>query len=77
MPTGRLWCYPQNRPPKKFAPKGTCWERDFYEYELNGKKTNNRYENRLARIENEAATKLPLILSRSQFGVRDTTVWAA
>jgi hypothetical protein len=40
---GRLWCCRQNRPVKKFAPKGTCWERDFYEFELNGKKTNNIY----------------------------------
>lgn len=74
---GGLWCYRQNRPPKKFAPKGTCWERDFYEFELNGKKTNNRYENWLGRIENDAATKLPLLLSRSQLGVHDATVWAA
>jgi hypothetical protein len=35
---GKLWCYRPGRPVKKFAPKGTCWERDFYEYELNGKK---------------------------------------
>jgi len=74
---GRLWCYRPNRPPKKFAPKGTCWERDFYEYELNGKKTNNKYENWLGRIENDAATRLSLVLDRSQIGVYDATVWAA
>lgn len=73
---GKLWCYRAGWPPKKFAPRGTCWERDFYEYELNGKKTNNRYENWLGRIENDAAPRLQLLLSRSPIGQWDATVWA-
>jgi len=74
---GRLWCYRQNMPPRRVAPKGTCWGFDFYEYEFNGKKTNNRYENWLGRIENDAAVRLQPLVSRSPFGQWDATVWAS
>jgi hypothetical protein len=73
---GKLWCFRRHMPVKKFAPKGTCWERDFYEFELNGKRTDNKYENWLGRIENDAATRMQLLLDRGPFGQHDATIWA-
>jgi hypothetical protein len=76
--SGDLWRYMQDRPVKRSRPKGECWELDFYEYELNGKKTNNKYENWLGRIENDAAAILQSLLNHSQLlGQRNATIWAA
>lgn len=74
---GEIWRYSQGMPVKRSRPKGECWETDFYEYELNGKKTNNRYENWLGRIENEAAVKLQILLNHNRLGQRDKFAWAS
>lgn len=73
---GDLWCYKQNLPVRRSRPKGECWQRDFYECELNGKKTNNKCENWLGRIENDAATRLQTLLGRSPLGQWDAAIWA-
>ena len=75
--SGQVWCYKQNRPVKRSRPKGECWERDFYEFEVNGRKTNNEYENWLGRIENDAAARLRILLGHSRLGQWDATVWAS
>jgi len=74
---GEIWRYKQHRPVKPSRPKGECWETDFYEYEWNGKKTNNKYENWLARIENDASLKLQIFLKDKQLSGLDATVWAS
>jgi hypothetical protein len=73
---GEIWRYKQGRPVKPSRPKGECWETDFYEYELNGRKTDNKYETWLGRVENDAAAKLQILLNHEQLGQRDSTVWA-
>ena len=41
---GWLWRYKRNEPPTQRRPKSECWERDFYEYDVNGHRTDNRCE---------------------------------
>jgi Protein of unknown function (DUF4238) len=65
-----------NKPVKKSRPKGECWEPDFYEYEVNGKTTNNQYEKWLSRIENDAAKRIGMLLSNRPLGQWDVTIWA-
>lgn len=74
---GWFWRYRQNEPPKRCRPKGECWERDFYEYDVNGKRTHNRYERWLNRIENDAAPILDVLLNQRQLNQREMTVWGS
>jgi Protein of unknown function (DUF4238) len=74
---GEIWRYKRDMPVRRSRPKGECWETDFYEYELNGKKTNNKYEHWLSRIENEAAVKLQILLNHNQLGQWDALAWAS
>ena len=74
---GDVWRYKQYEPVKRSRPKGECWELDFYEYELNGKKTANEYENWLGRIENDGATKLQRLIAGDQLDLLGATVWAS
>lgn len=73
---GMLRCYRQNRRVRKSWPKGTCWEHDFYEYELNGKKTYNKYEIWLGCIENDAAETLQALLNHRPLEQREAAIWA-
>lgn len=74
---GNLWCYSRNMNAVQRKPKSVCWEIDFYEYELHGYATGNKYERWLGKIENDAATKCQEILRGAQLGRRDAAVWAA
>jgi len=74
---GWLWCYKQNEPTRKRRPKSECWERDFYEYEIKGKRTKNRYEQWLGRIENDAAALLDDVLQRRQLAPPQMVIWAS
>ena len=73
---GTLWCYKRDMPVKKSCPKGECWARDFYEYEVNGKRTENRYERWLAGIEDAAAPVHEALINRQPLSHRETLVWA-
>jgi hypothetical protein len=74
---GWIWCYKKNKPAKRSRPKGECWVRDFYEYDVNGKRTENRYERWLSTIENNAAPILEALVSRRQLGQREIAAWAS
>jgi len=74
---GVLWVYKQNLPTKESRAKGECWERDFYEYSVKGRCTSNRYENWLARIENDAAPIVEKLISLEPLGTSDAAVWAS
>src|SRR5579862_465237 len=63
---GKLWVYEKNKPIRRSTAENECVERDFYEYELNGRKTNNRYEDWLGRIEADATTMLRAVMARQQ-----------
>jgi hypothetical protein len=73
---GELWRYKANFPVKRSRPKSECRELDFYEYELNGKKTDNKYEALLGRIENDAAALGQNLLNRRSLGQREAAIWA-
>jgi hypothetical protein len=73
---GWLFVYGRNREVRKSRPMNECLERDFYEYEISGRKTGNVYENWLGRIEGEAKGVLPLILGRQQLNRNQATIWS-
>ncbi len=74
---GVLWVYTKGKAVRPSVPASECWERDFYEYELNGRKTDNKYEDWLARVESDAAKILPLLIGRQPLGQRDAVIWSA
>lgn len=61
-----LWVFSKDKPPRRSTPEKECLEHDFYEFELNGRKTSNRYENWLAQIEGDASAVLRLLIDRRQ-----------
>lgn len=75
-PSGVLWVYGRGASARVSRPESECWERDFYEYEFNGRKTNNKYENWLAEVEGEANRVLPLVASRQRLSIEDSVRWA-
>jgi Protein of unknown function (DUF4238) len=73
---GALWVYTKNKPVRPSTPTNECCERDFYEYELNGRKTNNKYENWLAAVEGDAQKILQLLMGRQPLGQWDAVIWS-
>lgn len=65
-PASTLWVYSKDKPARASTPDNECLERDFYEYEFNGRKTSNKYENWLGRIESDASAVLRLLADRQQ-----------
>lgn len=74
---GELFCYMRDKPVKKSRPKSECWESDFYEFEFDGKKSNNDYERWLGQIENNAAPQLPILLSGTRLDRKGCSDWAS
>lgn len=74
--SGRLWSYRRNGVPKALTPKSVCWERDFYEYDVNGYATRNQYEHWLGRIESDAAAMSDSLINRRQIQQKEAAVWA-
>ena len=74
---GILWVYAKEKRVRESIPESECWERDFYEYELNGRSTNNKYEDWLATIEANASKVLPILTSRQQVNQQNALVWSA
>jgi hypothetical protein len=76
-PASTLWVYSKDKLARPSTPDNECLERDFYEYELNGRKTSNKYENWLGRIESDASAVLRLLADRQQqLAQRDAVIWA-
>ena len=73
---GALWCYKRHKPVKRSCPKGECWARDFYECDVNGTKTENKYERWLAEIEDAAAPVHKALINRQALSQRGRMVWA-
>ena len=74
---GVLWVYTKDKRVRESIPESECWERDFYEYEFNGRSTNNKYEDWLATIEANASKVLPKLTSRQQVNQQNAVVWSA
>lgn len=73
---GVLCVYEKGKHVRKSIPENECRERDFYEYELNGRKTQNKYENWLAEVEGEANKIVPQIIKRENLAPPDCIKWA-
>jgi hypothetical protein len=74
---GVLWVYGKEKQVRESVPDSECWERDFYEYELNGRSTNNKYEDWLAVVERSACKVLPNLISRQSISLQDAIMWSA
>lgn len=74
---GKLWVFERGRSPRRSRPEAECTERDFYEYELNGQKTDNAYEKWLSRLEADAVKILPLVLERRRMHPREAAIFAS
>ncbi len=75
-PTGKLWVYEKGKPARPSTPINECVEKDFYEYALNGRETNNKYEDWLGRIESDASEVIRALIGRQQLTAREATIWA-
>jgi hypothetical protein len=73
---GVLQVYEKNKPVRGSIPENECRERDFYEYELDGRKTNNKFENWLEGVETEAGKILPSVANRQVLIGQDCVNWA-
>lgn len=71
-----LWVYSKGKPARPSIAENECCERDFYEYELNGRPTENQYEEWLARIESDASTVSRMIVARQQLSQCNAEIWA-
>jgi hypothetical protein len=74
---GRLWVFEKGKPPRQSRPEVECAERDFYEYELDGVHTDNKYEEWLGGIESDAKSVLHLILNSQPLRPSDRVVFAS
>jgi hypothetical protein len=75
-PGGVLWVYAKGKPPRPSKAENECVERDFFEFELRGKNTNNSYERWLSQIEGNGGKLLDIIKQRHQINDHDATMWA-
>lgn len=75
-PSGVLWVYAKGKPPRASIPENECIERDFYEYQLDGRATNNQYEDWLARVEADASAILQRLVDRANLQQWEAVIWA-
>jgi hypothetical protein len=75
-PQGTLFVYEQGKDVRESRPERECHERDFYEYEVGTRKTENAYEDWLSGIEDAAKSLVPLIADSQPLGQREATTWA-
>jgi len=76
-PDGRLRVFGKDQVPRLEAPAKACRERDFYEFEVNGRRTNNLYEDWLARLEDGAKSVLPKVMAREELTSWEAATWSA
>jgi hypothetical protein len=74
---GVLWVYAKGKPARASIPDSECIERDFYEYEVNGRKTNNEYEDWLSRVEGDASAVLARLEDRASLAHSEAVIWAS
>ena len=67
---GKLRVYEKNKPLRTNKPENECVEGDYFEFKYRGAKTNNKYENWLAKIESNAAVILESIIQRRSITCR-------
>jgi hypothetical protein len=73
---GTLYVYEQGKRIRESAPRRECAEHQFYEFNFNGNKSNNAFENWLSRIEADGSRILPLLCAGKQLDSREATAWA-
>ena len=74
--SGRIYVFERGKDIRTSIPRNECTERDFYEFDLAGKKTSNDYENWLGRIESDAKGILPALIGDQQIKPYEAAVWS-
>src|SRR6266567_6586942 len=74
--SGRIYVYEKSKRTRHGIPDKECAERDFYEFDLAGRKTNNSYEDWLSRIESDAKAILPAFIRGQQINPSEAAVWS-
>lgn len=74
---GWLWVYERGKATRKSRPENECAERDFYEYELPTRRTENRYENWLSLIEGDARGIFSALIERRKLVQQEAIVFAS
>lgn len=73
---GRLHVYERGKEIRCSIPKNECAERDFYEFNLVGTKTDNAYEDWLSRIESDTKSIFSAIIDGRKIGNHEAGIWA-
>jgi hypothetical protein len=73
---GTLYVYARGRAIRESSAHRECAEHKFYEFEVNGNKSNNAYEEWLSRIEADGSRILPLVRDGRTLDSRDAAAWA-
>ena len=75
--SGRLWVYERDRPVRESRPDKECAQRDFYEYEWQGRRTQNRYEKWLGQIESDALPLIAQLIERRPLTRQQSIIFSA
>ena len=73
---GVLWAYEKGKAVRPSTAINECRERDFYEYKLNGRATENLYEGWLGQIETFGNIVHQMVVNRQELIRRDAETWA-
>lgn len=74
--SGKLWVYEKDRAPRPSTPRKECSERDYFEFEIDGKSTNNCYEDWFAKTETAAGTVYPKACQQLPLTERERQQWS-
>ena len=73
---GWLYVYEADKEIRRSIADKACTERDFYEFDLAGTKTNNTYEDWLSRIESDAKRAFPAFVEGRKIGNDEAAIWS-
>src|SRR6266567_8748355 len=74
--SGRIYVYEKSKRTRHGIPDKECAERDFYEFDLAGTKTNNSYEDWLSRIESDAKGVFPAFVEGRKISNDEAAIWS-
>ena len=73
---GKLRVYEKSKPLRVGKPENECVEGNYFEFEFQGNKTNNKYENWMSQVEGNAAAIFGGIIQRRILTRQEAEIWA-
>jgi len=74
--SGKLYVYERGKDVRAGVSRNECLQRDFYEFDLAGRKTSNDYEDWLSRIEGNAKAIFPKIVANDHLRPKEAAIWS-